>query len=86
MSVDQGSSTNLVVIYVQLLEEGTPVWCPVFAAHMSGPTYRLIEVAGSTGEADTLQYPIGSVVKCELRELRTADELEKVFVAVEAVP
>lgn len=59
------------VIYVKLIDEGIDVWRPVRAKAGSKPgTFHIIgAVDDSSDEGEQWEFPIGSIVFCELREL-----------------
>lgn len=53
-----------MVIYIPLLNEGTPCWRPVEAEHVEGNTYRILG-----NKPETEQWPVktGDVIRGELR-------------------
>jgi hypothetical protein len=55
-------------IYVALLNEGTDVWRPVEAIPVKGG-YQLIAADGYDINLEEWEYPPGSNVRCEMREL-----------------
>jgi hypothetical protein len=71
-------STTGQTIYVELIDEGVDVWRPVEATPEADDTFRLPDEAPD-GEA--WQFPPGSIVRCELRQLAGGETL----VAVELV-
>jgi len=50
-------------VFVRLLDEGTPAWRPVTAARL-GDAYVLESPAAND---ETLEFPVGTVVRCEAR-------------------
>ena len=53
-------------VCVELLADGTRVWRPVAAQHVSENSYRLI---GRQPEGEVWPFAEGDVVRCELRTL-----------------
>jgi hypothetical protein len=64
-------------IYVSLLDEGTDVWRPVEAEHVSDNRYRIVST-NSDPDDEHWEFQTGEVVRCELRDLSG----EKCLVAV----
>jgi hypothetical protein len=58
---------GMATIYVALKDEGVDVWRPVEATHEGGGIYRISE-APMPG-TETWQFPPGSRVRCDRREL-----------------
>ena len=52
----------MTIIYMPLLNEGTDVWRPVEASHLSGDIYR---VDGKMPADEEWAFPRGAVVRCE---------------------
>ena len=52
----------MAIIYMPLLDEGTDVWRPVEATHLSGDLYR---VDGTTPADEKWVFPQGAIVRCE---------------------
>lgn len=52
----------MAIIYMQLLNEGTDVWRPVEATHLSGDLYRVDESIPANEE---WVFPQGAIVRCE---------------------
>jgi hypothetical protein len=67
-----------VQIHVRLLDEGTEVWRPV-AATQAGDAYLL---EGPATEGELLEFPVGTLVRCEPRMFQGAQHAQ--LVAVEA--
>lgn len=63
MTVD-GAET----IYVSLMDEGTDVWRPVQAEKQIDGSYIIVSRNDDPGD-EKWQFPSGSVVRCELRQL-----------------
>jgi hypothetical protein len=59
-------------IYVELIDEGVDVWRPVEATAEVDGTFRLPDHAP---EGEVWQFPPGTVVRCELRQLADGDAL-----------
>jgi hypothetical protein len=55
-------------IFVYLLDEGTDVWRPVQAEHVSGDRYRIIGT-NSDPDDEHWEFQTGEVVRCEFRDL-----------------
>lgn len=70
-------------IYVDLLDEGTNVWCPVEAVHIRDDMYQIIEV-NSDPEVTRWAFDTGATVRC--RPTLTSDERETILVAYEQIP
>lgn len=53
-----------MIIYIPLVNEGTPCWRPVEAEHLDGNNYRIV-----TAKPDDEHWPVatGDVVCCEPR-------------------
>jgi len=56
----------MTIIYVALLDEGTDVWRPVEAAHVSADCYEIL-TAPASGERP--QFSVGQIVRCEPKRL-----------------
>jgi len=54
-------------IYVYLLDEGTDVWRPVESERVSDGLYRLI--GEPPNDTENWEFPTGSIVRVENREL-----------------
>jgi hypothetical protein len=52
----------MATIYMTLVNEGTEVWRPVEATHLSGDLYR---VNGSMPGDEEWAYSPGAIVRCE---------------------
>jgi hypothetical protein len=61
-------------IYVQLLDEGTPVWRPVSAELVSGETYRIVGDAPDPG-TERWEFMPGKLVRCRIHRLSGGDSL-----------
>jgi hypothetical protein len=59
--------TNVVQIYVALLDEGTDVWRPVQAEHLSSNVYRILSQSYDR-QIESWQFEPGDVVLCEMIE------------------
>lgn len=56
-----------VTIFVALLDEGVDVWRPVQARPLDHGHFRIIGVDADTSD-ETLQFPVGAIVKCVKKE------------------
>jgi hypothetical protein len=63
----------MTIIYVALKDEGVDVWRPVEATHEGESIYRIADAA--TPETEAWEFPPGSRVRCEQRELSDGDAL-----------
>lgn len=52
------------IIYIELLEEGTPCWAPVQAQHVHGNVYR---ITSRRPEDQIWPFTEGATVNCETR-------------------
>ena len=52
--------TESPTIYMPLLNEGTDVWAPVVAEHVSGSLYRVL---GPAPDDQEWEFPAGSIVR-----------------------
>ena len=69
-------------IFVELLDEGTTVRCPVEAIHMGGDLYQIAEV--NSDPVDTLwAFNTGAKVRC--RPTLTGDGTETILLAYEEI-
>lgn len=59
-------------IYVALRGEGTDVWRPVKAHHISGDLYRII---GTVPDDEEWEYQPGDLVRCRWREFANGSGL-----------
>jgi len=73
-----GMEANRVLIYVPLLDDGTPCWRPVQAVRLADDLYRIM---GSIPDDEEWLFSPGDEVRCELRDF--ADGLG--LVAVERI-
>lgn len=48
-------------IYVFLLDEGTDVWRPVHAEHISGDTYQIVDI--EPGDDENWEFKSGETVR-----------------------
>jgi hypothetical protein len=65
--------TPPTTVYVQLLDEGAPVWRPA-AALLEGDAYRLVGPAYDR-EDEHWEFDVGERVRCEWRRLDGGDVL-----------
>jgi hypothetical protein len=66
-SSPEGIMRGMAIIYVALEDEGVDVWRPVEATPEGESVYRIAETA--TPETEAWEFPPGSRVRCEQREL-----------------
>ena len=59
--------TNVVQIYIALLDEGVDVWRPVQAKHLSGNIYRILNQPYDR-TTESWQFEPGDAVLCEMVE------------------
>jgi len=59
--------TNVVKIYIALLDEGTDVWRPVKAEQISSNVYRILDQSYDR-TTERWQFEPGDVVLCEMVE------------------
>ena len=76
MSAATASSTDLSIVHVRLLDEGTDVWRPVGAERMGETTYRLADDAIPADERWSFQP--GDIVVVE----RRGDQPDEPLIAV----
>ena len=56
-------ANDLATIYVELLDEGTPVWRRVQAVHVAGDVYRIVS-ENLHPRDERWRFPSGAVVRC----------------------
>jgi len=71
-------------IHVELLDEGTPTWRPVKAKRIADGVYRIVS-EDPDPEDEYWQFPSGSLVRCELRQLSGGECIVPVSLAGQAV-
>ena len=77
MSAEMASSTDTLLVYVALLDEGTDVRRPVRAVPLGGMRFRLLPDDDSDPNDKHWEFPPGSLVECHShlvdgREILTA--------------
>ena len=72
--------SEMMTIHVQLLGEGTPVWRPARALHLSGSIFELL---GPQPEDEDWQFKPGQVVECQVQAFGGNDSG---LVAMRALP
>lgn len=73
MSAETGSNTRTV--YIELLDEGTPVIRPTEAEAIGGgDSYLLLPTSDYDPEDEHWEFPPGSIVRC-VKEVRDGEEL-----------
>jgi hypothetical protein len=73
---------QLIVVYVDLLDEATPTIRPTNAEVLGDNRYRLLPTERYDPEVEEWEFIPGAIVKC--KEIRT-DRGENVLLAVELV-
>jgi hypothetical protein len=61
------STTELITVYVRLLNEGTDVSRPTKAVGIGRELYKLLATPDYSPEDETWEFPPGTVVRCEER-------------------
>jgi len=59
-------------IYVELRDEGTPVWRPVEAVHVADDLYRIVQ-ANAQPDDESWQFEKGSLVRCKSKRTQEGD-------------
>ena len=62
-------STDRQTIYIRLLDEGTDVFRPTAAEPVEGGLFRVLPTPNYDPEDEVWEFPPGSVVRCETKEL-----------------
>jgi hypothetical protein len=70
-----GSNTESVVVYVQLLDEGTVVYRPTRGQLVGEGAVRLLPTPGYDPDDEHWEFPPGSVVRCQPRNLEGTEVL-----------
>lgn len=79
--MDSHQKIDPVVVYVQLLDEGTYTYRPTSAKPIRGKIYRLLPTVGYDPEDETWEFPPESLVECEKQRLKVGDVLVAVKLA-----
>lgn len=79
--MDSHQNIEPVVVYVQLLDEGTYTYRPTSAEPIRGKIYRLLPTVGYDPEDETWEFAPGSLVECEKQRLKVGDVLLAVKLA-----
>lgn len=74
MSVETGSSTNRIEIYVPLLNEGTDVVRPTFGLVLGLNEIQVLPTPNYNPTDEEWQFPPGTKVTC-VREIREGREI-----------
>jgi hypothetical protein len=61
---------NIITLYVRLLDEGTDVTRPTQAEELTGGYFRVLSSPDYDPEDEHWEFPPGSIVRAESRELR----------------
>lgn len=74
MSVETGSSTSTIEIYIPLLNEGTDVLRPTHGLVLGSNEVQVLATPNYDPADEEWEFPPGTKVKC-VRELRSGREL-----------
>ena len=74
MSAEMASSTNVLTIYIPLLNEGTSVVRPTHAVKLGENLYRVLPTQDYHPNDEEWEFPPGSVVEC-VPEARSGREV-----------
>jgi len=61
-------SANIVKIYINLLEEGTPTWRPTQAIALPNGLYKILPTPNYNPESEIWEFLPNSIVRCEPRQ------------------
>ncbi len=64
MSAETASSTNVVEVYVPLLDEGTEVWRPTTGVLLAPDVVQVLPTADYDATLEHWQFPPGTKVRC----------------------
>jgi hypothetical protein len=78
MSAAMGSSTSQMVVYVQLLGEGTVVYRPAPAERLGINVVRLLMPEGYDANDEDWEFKPGTIVRVETRSLTEGEVLTAV--------
>ena len=67
MSEETGSNTNIEVIYIRLLDEGTEVFRPTTGEALGGSVFKISATDDYDPRDETWEFPPGTIVKCRKR-------------------
>jgi hypothetical protein len=70
---------NKAIVYIPLLDEGTPVWRPTEAEEVSDLTFMVLPTANYNPDDEHWAFPPGTIVRC-IYEVRSGNT---VLVAIE---
>jgi hypothetical protein len=68
------SGEENIIVYVQLLNEGTVSYRPTIARRLSIDTVKLLE-ADNFDPDEEWEFPVGSIVRIEKRKLSAPQEI-----------
>jgi hypothetical protein len=74
-------TTNTMVIYIQLLDEGTIVYRPTLGEMLKENIFKVLPTEHYDPSDEVWEFPPGTLVRCEYKNLSHG----KVLVAKEAV-
>ncbi len=74
MSAELASSTSALMIYLPLLNEGTPVIRPTEAIKLAESVYQILPTRDHDPDDEEWEFPPGSIVECVL-ETRNGQEI-----------
>lgn len=78
-------SVSLVEVYVNLLEEGSPVARPTQAIDLGNGTYKLLPTPHYDPEDEIWEFLPGTVVRCAMSPIAPGFKEKEMFLAVEKV-
>jgi hypothetical protein len=75
MSAETDSNTRRVIIFVRLLNEGTEVSRPTEAVDFGNGLLKLLPTPDYDPEDETWEFPPGSIVRGEKRDVGSGERL-----------
>jgi hypothetical protein len=73
MSAQMGTSTETVVLYIPLLNEGTDVWRPTKGVVLGPDTVQVLATEDYDPNTEEWAFPPGSTVRCA-KEVKSGGE------------
>lgn len=77
-------ATQRSVIYIQLLDEGTPVWRPTEGEMVADMVFKVLPTENYDPEDEHWEFPPGTIVRCK-KQIKHNQEAQEVLVAVEKI-
>jgi hypothetical protein len=74
MSAEMASSTDVRIVYIPLLNEGTSVVRPTQAIRLRENVYQVLPTADYDPDDEEWEFPPGTAVECEL-ETRSGQDV-----------